>query len=137
MKIPGKQHRLAPTWGRAVWVGATSELCVFSVRLPPFGRGEWKALSAFSRGIHPACGMPEWLASGDLGLTTLFWFSGQVPHPKWTHREVSNENHRCLPNMSSFIFLNFNQKLPDSLRPPRERMGLPRTLSPGAGFQAW
>lgn len=76
MKIPGKQHRLAPTWGRAVWVGATSELCVFSVRLPPFGRGEWKALSAFSRGIHPACGMPEWLASGDLGPATLFWFSG-------------------------------------------------------------
>lgn len=37
MKIPGKQHRLAPTWGRAVWVGATSELCVLSVRLPLLG----------------------------------------------------------------------------------------------------
>lgn len=77
MKIPGKQHQPAPTRGREVWVGAASEISVFSVRLP-FRRGEQKALSAVFRGIHPACGMPKWLASCDLGLVALFWYSGPL-----------------------------------------------------------
>lgn len=40
MKTPGKQHQ-----GWEVWVGAASEISVFSVRLP-FRRGEQKAVSA-------------------------------------------------------------------------------------------
>lgn len=56
MKIPGKQHQLAPIWGR--------EVRVQQGRLP-VRRGKWKVLAAFSRGIHPACGMPaaiqDWL----------------------------------------------------------------------------
>lgn len=72
MKTPGKQHQ-----GWEVWVGTASEISVFSVRLP-FRRGEQKAVSAIFRGLHPACGMLKWLASCDLGLAALFWYSGPL-----------------------------------------------------------